>query len=104
MKTKTKPSLEAPDTAPAAVSAAVAREYPEEGNNNAQENGISAGALAALPIIGFAALIGLGVAYKDDITEFLNWFTGYVDSMGAAGPHVHVLYLGLEFLLCRRSH
>ena len=48
MKTKTKPSLEAPDTAPAAVSAAVAREYPEEGNNNAQENGISAGALAAL--------------------------------------------------------
>ena len=54
MKTRTKPSLEAPDTAPAAVSAAVAREYPEEGNN-AQENGISAGALAALPMIGFAA-------------------------------------------------
>ena len=99
MKTKTKPSLEAPETAPAAVSAAVAREYPEEGNNNAQENGISAGALAALPIIGFAALIGLGVAYKDDITEFLNWFTGYVDSMGAAGPPTFMLlYLGLEIL------
>ena len=59
MKTRTKPSLEAPDTAPAAVSAAVAREYPEEGNN-AQENGISAGALAALPMIGFAALTAGG--------------------------------------------
>jgi uncharacterized membrane protein YdjX (TVP38/TMEM64 family) len=99
MKTTTKPSLEAPETAPAAGGSHVVVAGDGGEGNNAEENGIPAGALAALPLVGFAALISLGVYYKDDITDFLNWFTGYVESMGAAGPPAYMLlYLGLEIL------
>ena len=99
MKTTTKPSLEAPETAPAAGGSHVVVAGDGGEGNNAEQNGIPAGALAALPLVGFAALISLGVYYKDDITDFLNWFTGYVESMGAAGPPAYMLlYLGLEIL------
>ena len=56
-------------------------------------------AAAALPLVAFAGLIGIGAYYKEDINEYLTWFIGYVESLGPAGPASFMaLYVLLEIL------
>ena len=59
---------------------------------------VSASAAAAIPLAFFALLIGVGAYYKEDINEFLTWFTGYVESLGPSGPALFmVLYVAHGF-------
>ena len=54
---------------------------------------------APRPLAFFALLIGVGAYYKEDINEFLTWFTGYVESLGPSGPALFMgLYVALEIL------
>jgi uncharacterized membrane protein YdjX (TVP38/TMEM64 family) len=53
----------------------------------------------AFPLVAVALLVGIGAFYKDDISSFLTWFTGYVESLGPAGPASFMtLYVLLEIL------
>jgi hypothetical protein len=53
----------------------------------------------AFPLVAVALLVGIGAFYKDDISSFLMWFTGYVESLGPAGPASFMtLYVLLEIL------
>ena len=55
--------------------------------------------VTAFPLVGVLLLVGIGGAYKDDITNFLQWFTGYVESLGPNGPVLFMaLYVALEIL------
>ena len=53
----------------------------------------------AVPLVGVGLLVGIGAVYKDDITEFLQWFTEYVEGLGPNGPALFMaLYVLLEIL------
>lgn len=53
----------------------------------------------AFPLVGVGLLVGIGAVYKDDITDFLQWFTGYVEGLGPSGPALFMaLYVLLEIL------
>ena len=67
-----------------------------ESNNSGNFGAMVAG---AVPLLGLVILLGAGAYYKDDITSFLLWFTGYVESMGPSGPALFMsLYVVLEVL------
>lgn len=53
----------------------------------------------AFPLVAVGLLVGIGAVYKDDITDFLRWFTGYVEGLGPNGPALFMaLYVLLEIL------
>ena len=72
---------------------------PARGDDAGGDASASAMTAAAIPLAFFALLIGVGAYYKEDINEFLTWFTGYVESLGPSGPALFMgLYVALEIL------
>ena len=53
----------------------------------------------AFPLVAVGLLVGIGAVYKEDITDYLRWFAGYVEGLGPNGPALFMaLYVLLEVL------
>jgi uncharacterized membrane protein YdjX (TVP38/TMEM64 family) len=92
-----KPSVKA-DAARGADTAPPAPPSPASGSDAADETNQNLVA-TAFPLVAVGLLVGIGAVYKEDITDYLRWFAGYVEGLGPNGPALFMaLYVLLEVL------
>ena len=92
-----KPSVKA-DAARGADTAPPAPPSPASGSDAADETNQNLVA-TAFPLVAVGLLVGIGAVYKEDITDYLRWFAGYVEGLGPNGPALFIaLYVLLEVL------
>ena len=92
-----KPSVKA-DAARGADTALPAPPSPASGSDAADETNQNLVA-TAFPLVAVGLLVGIGAVYKEDITDYLRWFAGYVEGLGPNGPALFMaLYVLLEVL------